>query len=171
MSRGGARVGAGRPKGRGPHGEATKPLRIPLSMVAEVVEYVSNRGYHLPLYSSKVQAGFPSPADDFMEGKLDLNQYLIKRPAATFLVRATGDSMINAGIHEGDLLVVDRSLTPLDGKVVIAAVDGYLTVKRLGIRKDAMWLFPENDKYPPIEVNPEADNYIWGVVTNVIHGV
>ena len=84
MSRGGSRVGAGRPKGRGPHGEATKPLRIPLSMVAEVVDYVSHKGYQLPLYGSKVQAGFPSPADDFMEGKLDLNQYLIKRPAATF---------------------------------------------------------------------------------------
>ncbi|MFI4954499.1 MAG: LexA family protein [Gammaproteobacteria bacterium] len=171
MTRGGARVGAGRPKGRGPHGEATKPLRIPLSMVAEVVDYVSHKGYQLPLYGSKVQAGFPSPADDFMEGKLDLNQYLIKRPAATFLVRATGDSMINAGIHEGDLLVVDRSLEAVDGKVVIAALDGYLTVKRLSIQQNKMWLLPENDKFAPIAVNPETDAYIWGVVTNVIHGV
>lgn len=171
MARGGARVGAGRPVGRGPHGEATKPLRIPLSMIAEVVDYISHKGYQLPLYGSKVQAGVPSPADDFIEGKLDLNQYLIKRPSATFLVRATGDSMINAGIHEGDLLVVDRSIEAIDGKVVIAALEGYLTVKRLRIQQNQMWLYPENDKYAAISINPETDAYIWGVVTNVIHGL
>ena len=171
MSRGGARPGAGRPKGIGPHGEATKPIRIPLSMVAEVVEYVANRGFRLPLYGAKVQAGFPSPADDFMEGKLDLNEYLIKRPAATFLVRATGDSMIGASIHEGDLLVVDRSIEPADGKIVIAAIDGQLTVKRLSIKKNKKWLMPENPNYPPIEIDAENGAFIWGVVTNVIHSV
>ena len=140
-------------------------------MIAEVVEYIAHRGYQIPMYGSKVQAGFPSPADDFMEGKLDLNQHLIKRPAATFLVRATGDSMLGASIHEGDILVVDRSVEPVDGKIVIAAVEGYLTVKRLQIKKGKMILLPENPKYPPIEINPETGIYIWGVVTNVIHAV
>lgn len=171
MGKGGLRIGAGRPKGQGPHGEATKPMRIPLSMVAEVVDYVAQRGYQIPLYGAKVQAGFPSPADDFMERKLDLNQHLIKRPAATFLVRATGDSMVGASIHEGDILVVDRSIEPADGKIVIAAVEGYLTVKRLRIQQNKMILLPENPKYSPIEINPETGVYIWGVVTNVIHAV
>jgi DNA polymerase V len=171
MSRGGARPGAGRPKGQGPHGESTKPIRIPVSMVAEVVEFVAHRGFRLPLYRSKVQAGFPSPADDFMEAKLDLNHYLIKHPAATFLVRATGDSMLGASIHEGDLLVVDRSLDPTDGKIVIAAIDGQLTVKRLNIKNNKQWLTPENPSFPKIEINPETGAYIWGVVTNVIHSV
>jgi DNA polymerase V len=171
MAKGGARPGAGRPKGIGPYGEATKPMRIPLSMVAKVVDFLGNQGYQLALYSSKVQAGFPSPADDHIQEKLDLNQYLIKRPAATFLVRAAGDSMIGAGIHENDLLVVDRSLDPMDGRIVIAAVDGHLTVKRLRIKNKKSWLLPENEKYSPIDVNPETGVYIWGVVTNVIHSV
>ncbi len=169
MARGGARTGAGRPKGQGPHGESTKPIRIPLSLVTEVSEFIAHRGHRLPLYSSKVQAGFPSPADDFMEGKLDLHQYLIKHPAATFLVRATGDSMIGANIHEGDLLVVDRSLEPTDGKIVIAAIDGQLTVKRLSIKKNHQWLMPENPQFSPIEINPETGAYIWGVVIHVVH--
>ena len=125
----------------------------------------------LPIYSNKVTAGFPSPADDHIEGKLDLNTHLIKHPSATFFVKATGDSMIGAGIHEGDILVVDRSLEPRNGKIIIAAVDGSLTVKRLVKNGKSTMLSPENNKYKPIKLTENNDIIIWGVVTNVIHKV
>lgn len=171
MPRGGKRLGAGRPQGQGKYGEATMPLRIPVSMVDEVMAYRDGGGYACPLYSSHVSAGFPSPADEHMEGKLDLNQYLIKHPAATFFVRVTGDSMINAGIHPGDVLVVDRSLTPADGRVVIVALDGELTVKRLYKKPDRTMLLPENDAYEPIVIREGQELHIWGVVTSVVHHV
>ena len=106
-----------------------------------------------------------------MEGKLDLNTHLIKHPSATFFVKATGDSMIGAGIHEGDILVVDRSLEARNGKVVIAAIDGNLTVKRLKKSGNDMFLSPENNNYKPIKLTENNDVVIWGVVTNVIHKV
>ncbi|MGB1036450.1 MAG: LexA family protein, partial [Candidatus Puniceispirillales bacterium] len=109
--RGGARPGAGRPAGQGQYGEPTKPIRLPVSMIDEVMDYVATGGRQsLPLFSCAVAAGFPSPADDHLEGSLNLNDYLVKHPAATFFVRVSGDSMIKAGIHENDILVVDRSL-------------------------------------------------------------
>lgn len=171
MTRGGARAGAGRPKGQGKFKEPTKPIRIPESMVEDVMGYIQSKGYKLPLYSSKVQAGFPSPADDFIEQKLDLNNYLIKHPTATFFVRATGLSMINAGIFPDDILIVDRSLDPSNGKIVIAAVDGQLTVKRLRKTDKGNFLDPENDKFKPIKIEEGNDVVIWGVVTNVLHKV
>lgn len=122
-----------------------------------------------PLFLVPVPAGFPSPADDYLEGKLDLNQYLIQHPAATFFFRVTGDSMIGAGIHSGDLLIVDRSLEPKDGNVVIAALDGELTVKRLSMREGKPVLLPDNEQYQPVEVGEHAAFEVWGVVTNVIH--
>ena len=131
MPRGGSRIGAGRPKGQGKFGEVTKPIRVPVSKIDSVMNFINNNTLSLPLYSSKVPAGFPSPADDHMEGKLDLNTHLVKHPTATFFVKASGDSMIGAGIHDGDILVVDRSLEPRQSRIVIAAVDGQLTVKRL----------------------------------------
>jgi DNA polymerase V len=119
-----------------------------------------------------VHAGFPSPADDFLEGHLDLNEYLINHPAATYYVRVKGESMINAGIHDGDLLIVDRSLEPRDNKVVIAVVDGQLTVKRLKKLKNQQFvLVAENPDFPAIAVNEENNISIWGIVTNVIHPV
>jgi DNA polymerase V len=169
MVKGGVRKGAGRPKGKGPFGEATKPVRLPVSLVGEVMKFVAHRGYKIPLYSSKVQAGFPSPSDDHMEGRLDLNEELVKNPAATFLVRATGDSMINVGIKENDLLVVDRSLEATSGKIVVAALDGQLTVKRLQYKNGKIYLMAENDNYPPIEVYDGSNFYVWGVVTRIIH--
>lgn len=122
-----------------------------------------------PLMTAAVAAGFPSPADDYAEGALDLNELLIKRPAATFFVRVSGDSMIGAGIHDRDLLVVDRSLEPVDGAVVIAAVDGELTVKRLRRDGERLTLVPANADYRPLELDPEGDNQLWGVVTHAIH--
>jgi len=122
-----------------------------------------------PLFAEQVAAGFPSPADDFLEEQLDLNEHLIAHPAATFFVRVTGDSMIGAGIHSGDMLIVDRALEAIDKKVVIAVINGELTVKRLSKRKNRITLVPENDKYEPIVIKDETDLEIWGVVTSVIH--
>jgi DNA polymerase V len=118
-----------------------------------------------------VEAGFPSPAEDYVEGQLDLNKHLIKHPAATFFVRATGDSMIHAGIFPGDILIVDRSIEPVDKKVVIAVINGELTVKRFRKIDGKAFLVPENEKYRAIELTEETGGEIWGVVTNVIHSL
>jgi DNA polymerase V len=171
MSHGGIRKGAGRPKGLGPYGEATKPVRLPVSLIKSVLKFVVNKGFQLPLYSSKVAAGLPVPADDDIEQQLDLNEHLIKHPATTFLVRASGNSMIGAGIHENDILIVDRSMTPATGKIVVAAIDGQVTVKRLYQNNDALFLMPENPEFSSIEIKEGNEIYIWGVVTSVIHSV
>lgn len=123
----------------------------------------------LPLFLEAVSAGFPSPAEDYLEGKLDLNDYLIMNPASTFLVRVTGDSMKNAGIHSGDLLVVDRSLEAKDGNIVIAVIDGELLVKRLKLIKNKYYLLPENSNFKPIEITETMSFEVWGVVSTVIH--
>ena len=171
MPRGGARVGAGRPKGQGRYQEKTKPIRIPESMVEQVLDFVVSKGHSLPLYGSSVQAGFPSPADDYIEGKLDLNTHLVKHPAATFFVRASGESMINAGIYPGDILVVDRSLQAGHNKIVIVALNGQLTVKRLWNKSNQVRLMPENNDFKPIHIEEGMDMVIWGVVTYVLHSV
>jgi DNA polymerase V len=121
------------------------------------------------LFEAVVPAGFPSPAADYEEDKLDLNRHLVKNPVATFFVRVTGDSMLGAGIHHGDLLVVDRSLQPRDKNVVIAVVDGELTVKRIRINRRKISLEPENRDYVAREITEETEFEVWGVVTNVIH--
>jgi len=113
--------------------------------------------------------GFPSPAANYMEDTLDLNEHLIKHPSATFFVRVAGEAMIEAGVHSGDILIVDRSLAPVENKVVIAVVNGQLMVRRVCIIWGKRWLVPENDNYQPIELGRETDIEIWGVVTNVIH--
>ena len=123
----------------------------------------------LPLFSSGVSAGFPSPADDYIDRSLDLNELLIKNPAATFFVRVAGDSMIGAGIHDGDILIVDRSLQPANGKIVIAVLNGELTVKRLFRTAACCRLVAENPDYDPIEVTEETGCEVWGVATSVIH--
>jgi DNA polymerase V len=125
----------------------------------------------LPLFSGKVAAGFPSPADDYIEKNLDLNELLVHKPAATFFVRAQGESMLGAGIHPNDILVVDRSIEAVPGKIVICALNGELTVKRLE-RDNGQWqLKAENPAYADILIHDELDMVIWGVVTNVIHAV
>lgn len=169
--RGGKRLNAGRPPGKNPYGESTKPIRIPISLISAVYEFISHKGFSLPLFSSKVQAGFPSPADDYQEGHLDLNNYLIQHPASTFFVRVAGDSMINAGIYPNDLLIVDRSLQALSGKIVIATIHNEFTVKRLKKTSNKIWLIAENPDYPDIEITEESEFQIWGIVTNVIHSV
>jgi len=171
MSSGGKRAGAGRPYGTGRYGEPTRAIRIPASKIEEILYFIQKGGCRLPLYQCAVAAGFPSPGDDEIDQMLDLNELLVKRPAATFFVRVSGDSMIKAGIHHNDIIVVDRSIKPEDGKIVIAAVNGELTVKRLYQKKGVIKLLPENDAYRPIELPEESDLHIWGVVTSVIHHV
>ncbi len=123
----------------------------------------------LPFYLSKVSAGFPSPCDDFIDSKINLAAMLVKNPMATYFVRVSGNSMIGAGIYSGDILVVDRSVEAQEGKIVIAEIDGELTVKRLERIQSKLFLVAENPDYLPIEVNPESEFQIWGVVTYVIH--
>lgn len=210
---GGRRPGAGRPSGQGPYGEATRPVRIPLSLVEDITQLLSERrslnpslgdgpshepdhgssgAMHpaaqdrqpalqifrprlsalrqaLPLYRSQVAAGFPSPADDYLEDTLDLNELLISHPAATFLVRASGESMLGVGIHPGDVMVVDRSVEPSDGKIVIAVIDAELTVKRFRRQAGRVFLQAENPAFPNIDINEAQDFRVWGVVVSVIH--
>ncbi len=128
-------------------------------------------GLELPLVAARISAGFPSPADDYIDRRLDLNEYLVKHPAATFFVRVAGNSMIGAGIHDGDILIVDRALEPADGRVVVAVISGELTVKRIRRRNDRLYLVPENPDFEPIEVSGDTDFQVWGVVTNVIHAL
>jgi len=125
----------------------------------------------LPLFAFKVPAGFPSPADDHLEARIDLNQQYIKHPAATFFVKVQGHSMIGAGIHNGDMLVVDRSLEAQSGSIVIAVVNGELTVKRLLLNDDKVWLWPENPEYQPVQIKEGMELHIWGVVAHVIHSL
>ena len=125
----------------------------------------------LPLFTGKVAAGFPSPADDYVEKNLDLNELLVQKPAATFFVRAQGESMLGAGIHPNDILVVDRSLEAVPGKVIICAINGELTVKRLERVNDQWQLKAENQDYADIVIHDELELVIWGVVTNVIHSL
>ena len=125
----------------------------------------------LPLFSSAVSAGFPSPADDYIEKPLDLNEHLVTNPPATFFVRVSGQSMIDAGIHDGDLLIVDRSLEPRDNSVVIASIFGELTVKRIRKRAGRLFLVPDNNAYEPIEISGETELHIWGVCKHVIHSL
>ena len=125
----------------------------------------------LPLFGSKVPAGFPSPADDHLEASIDLNQQFVRNPVATFFVRVQGHSMVGAGIHNNDMLVVDRSIEAQNGSIVVAAVDGELTVKRLHITDDCVILMPENPEYSPIEINNLMELHIWGVVAHVIHSL
>ena len=140
-------------------------------MVQSVYRNVGSTRLRLVLFTSKISAGFPSPAEDYIDKNLDLNEHLIKHPAATFFIRVEGHSMINAGIHNGDMLIVDRTLEPVDKKIVIAVINGEMTVKRIRMLKGKLYLMPENDSFKPIEVSEESDLQIWGVVTNVIHSV
>jgi len=124
-----------------------------------------------PLYSHSISAGFPSPADDYIKERLDLNELLVNNKSATFFLRVKGDSMINAGIHHGDIIVVDRSVQPSHRSIVVAVVDGELTVKRLITRSGSAELHAENSKYAPICLQEGQELTIWGVVTSSVHQV
>ena len=140
-------------------------------MIKEILKIKIQNKSCQQFYSCAVTAGFPSPADDYLESKLDLNDYLIKHPSATFFVRVVGDSMVNAGIHNNDIIIVDRSIKPKHGKIVVAALDGQMTVKRLYRRDKKVILLPENQLFKPIEISDSMEIVIWGVATNVIHAL
>lgn len=186
---GGTRAGAGRPKGSGKYKEATKAIRVPESSVSQIKDFLASyptltavntaSGLNsepliqastkldklaIPLYSSKVAAGKPSPAEDHIDETVDLNDYMVRRPDTTFMLRVEGESMKNAGILPNDILVVDRSLIATHNKIVIAALDGELTVKRLLHQQGVIKLLPENPNFPEIELESETDLHIWGVV-------
>jgi len=137
--------------------------------VTEIYGFENRKRQELPLFLANVPAGFPSPADDYIDRKLDLNEYLVKHPSATFFVRVEGESMINAGIHCGDVLIVDRALEATDKKIVIANVNGELTVKRIRKIKNKLFLAAENPDFEPIEVKVGEQFEVWGVVTYVLH--
>lgn len=142
-----------------------------MTKVVEILKCDASIKRELPLFLSKIRAGFPSPADDFLDKKLDLNEFLIKHPTSTFFVKVKGDSMIKAGVNSGDVLVVDRSLEPKDKKIVVAVVNGEFTVKRVSKRRDKLLLISENDNYAPLEIKEGTDFEVWGVVIHVIHSV
>jgi DNA polymerase V len=125
----------------------------------------------LSFFLAPVQAGFPSPADDFVDKKLDLNELLIAHPSATFFVRVEGHSMKDAQIYDGDVLIVDRSLQAESGSIAVAIINGEFTVKRVLKKKDRLFLVAENPAFSPLEISPEMDFQIWGIVTYVIHKV
>lgn len=185
---GGRRRNAGRKAGSNKYGEPTVVRRLPASWaplldraldnhrliagspdIDRIHSAGTNRRQPLPLAGGRIAAGFPSAAEDFVEGKLDLNELLVKRPTATFYVKVSGESMLGAGIFPGDILVVDRGETPRHGHVVVAVVNGELTVKRLYRRGNVIRLDAENPAYPHIEIRGETELTIWGVVRANIH--
>jgi DNA polymerase V len=137
--------------------------------ILSVINIRDNKKTVTPLFLDSVSAGFPSPATDYIENKLDLNEHLVKHPAATFIVKASGPSMIEAGISSGDLLIVDRSIVPKNNNIVIASVFGDLTVKKLHKKGSTLFLLSANNQYPSIEIKEEMECFLWGVVTYVIH--
>ena len=133
------------------------------------LEISAKEKIRLPIFQESVSAGFPSPAQDYIENSLDLNELMIKHPSSTFFVRVQGESMRGAGIFSGDILVVDRSLEAANGKIIVAIINGEFTVKRLVLGHESIHLVPANASYPVINVHPDQDFQVWGVVTYVIH--
>ena len=129
----------------------------------------TTKRFRIPLLNDSVSAGFPSPADDYTEENIDLNEHLISNPFSTFFLRVKGDSMINAGIKDKDLIIVDKSLIARPGNIVIAMIDGEFTIKRLSIKNDELYLKAENHNYPDFRFKNHIDVQIWGVVIYSIH--
>lgn len=139
-----------------------------MASVISIHRPAPRKPFSRPLFTSVVRAGFPSPADDHLERDLDLHELLITHPAATYYVRLSGDSMKDAGLYDGDILVVDRSLEPAHGNIVVAVVDGEFTVKRLYRKGGQIQLKPENALYSPIMITQESNLVVWGVVTGSV---
>ena len=137
--------------------------------ISEPIPFERRTSLRLPLVSASVEAGFPSPADDHLERGIDLNEELIRNAPATFFVRVKGDSMKDANIHSGDILIIDRSIRPTDRQIVVAMIDGEFTVKRFRNANGRILLEAANDSFSPIEVGEDQELTIWGVVTFIIH--
>jgi DNA polymerase V len=142
-------------------------LKLYSTEVLDIYSAQTDSELDLPLLEG-VRAGFPSPAADFIDISIDLNKHLIKHPSATFYARAKGDSMKDAGIFDGDLLIVDKSIEPVDGKIAICYIDGEFTVKRIKVDKEEVWLVPANENYQSLQLKEDNNLVIWGVVTHVI---
>jgi len=183
--RGGVRKGAGRKKDSGLYAEATKVVRIPISRISEVKNFLLNtkktnfsivdviqpsiqKPISITLFSHKVPAGFPSPADDHAESRLDLNEYLINQAESTFFVRIKGDSMVDAGILDNDIVIVDRSKSAAINDIVLASIDGEFTVKVLTKNNTGPYLMPANKEFKPIYIEEGSQFEIWGVVTGSV---
>ncbi|BBI16327.1 Protein UmuD [Neochlamydia sp. TUME1] len=151
--------------------EETKAIQVPASEIQNILKFIQNKFYRIPLYQYRINAGFPSFGEGDIEKRIDLNELLIKEPDVTFLLKVCGDSMINAGIHHNDIIVVDRSIEPSEGKIVIASLNGELTVKRLRRVADRLMLVAENKAYAPIEITEDTELRIWGVAISVIHAL
>ncbi|MBD9363773.1 LexA family protein [Methylomonas fluvii] len=191
--RGGKRQGAGRKSGTGTYGETTKAIRVPESLVPAIKTLLDEQRRQfeqlartsasvfvpaanpsklaMPLCVGKVAVGFPLQADYYVDKTLDLNELLVQKPAATCFIRAPGVSMLGAGVHPNDILVVDRSIEPVPGKIVICALNGELTVKRLACENKQWTLKADNPDYPDIMLRSDLELVVWGVVTNIIHAV
>ena len=128
----------------------------------------TTEGIDIPLFAQGIQAGFPSPAADFMEDTIDLNKYLIRNGPSTFIARSTGKSMIGAGIDDNDLLIIDKSLPPLSGRIAVCVINNEFTLKRLLVRNGQLYLMPENNTFEPIRVTEFADFEVWGILTHSI---
>lgn len=147
------------------------PLKLHSGSIIDIYSALSDTTLELPYISGGVSAGFPSPALDFIDLTIDLNKHLIKHPSATYYGRVKGESMKDAGINDGDLLVIDKSIEPVDGKIAVCYIDGEFTLKRIKLDKSEIWLMPANENYKPIKIEEPNDLRIWGVVTHVIKDV
>ena len=145
--------------------------KSPINSHLEIYNAETSADLTLSYIESGISAGFPSPASDFLDLSIDLNKILVKNPSATFYGREKGNSMINAGLNDGDLLVIDKSIEPKNGKIAVCFIDGEFTVKRIKIEKGKCFLMPANDDYKPIEIQAENDFIIWGIVTTIIKSV
>ena len=143
-------------------------LKLHTSSTMDIYSALTETELELPLVSEGISAGFPSPALDFVDLTIDLNKHLIKHPSSTFYGRVKGQSMKDEGINDGDLLVIDKSLDPIDGKIAVCYIDGEFTIKRIILSKNICWLMPANENYKPIKVTDDNDFLIWGIVTHVI---
>lgn len=173
MTRGGFRKGSGRPSGTGKWGEATKPVRVPESKIDAVKAFVAGdiEAPTLPLFANTVQAGAPVMAEEQVDAYVNLHEHLVPNPDSSFFARAQGESMRDAGIFDGDMLVIEQCDSARNGQVIIASVDGALTVKRFNQDGTGIQLLSENPDFSPIIITPENDFAILGIVTNVIHKV
>lgn len=169
---GGKRVGAGRPAGTGKFKTPTKLMRIPANMEDNILDFIRCGGKAVKFFSSTVQAGYPELAGEGDEGEnINLHSYLVDKDEDTFILTASGNSMIHAGINDGDLLVINSKARYGEGDVVIASINGEFTVKRMTYIKGRLMLQPENPDYKPIKVRDNDDVKVFGVVTHSIHKV
>ena len=144
------------------------PLKLHTSRTIDIYSALTEATFELPYVNEGISAGFPSPALDFVDLTIDLNRHIVKHPSATFYGRVKGHSLRDAGICDGDLLVIDRSLEPLNGKIAVCYIDGEFTAKRIKKALNELWLLPENDDYAPIQIKEDDDFLVWGIITHVI---